>query len=496
MQWQAPTFDPVKLLQEFAVVTVVAGALLLAWLSRRSLLLAISGDARIHLTCLDCIWFAFCRCCGCCSGDWTRCLSKCPCCPKRYRGTNLVKSSGQFLGLTSYSVELKNIVVGDLPSSSRGNFYLAVECAANPELVTSLAEEKLPKIVHFPEVITLRLRWSHLEHQVRITVKDLRIVGSTELCHCYFDPNDVLHWSKYRSEQLMRFEMRAIDPSYLAETPPWIALQFSHPTESRDLDHFHGDIDTVRTTNADGHCDDFTVGKFKETYQLLDQTGSAIQEPDEGDLLAVHRLQSVCTMAYWCCNCWTFILIIVYLTFRVYVWSCYRQFRIQTTAHLQNETFPISIARLVDIHKECSEKVRGTGADDGTTPCRPSVEQVQHYCKADFPMLQETTGQPSPRALSMLVYKLTGVLSKGVSCNNNICTLRDKVAEWDCLLYGCCIFLVLFVCFCRMCSHSAVRQMKHGQKSRQAEHVKTMNNVLRDPRHRQRVMSSISRMSE
>ncbi|CAK0814988.1 unnamed protein product, partial [Prorocentrum cordatum] len=133
---------------------------------RDRVLVVLTGDDRIHGTSLDFVWWFFFRCCGMCTGDWTRCLTRsclCPC--KRIRGQNLVNVVGRYLGLTHYTVELKNIVVGDLPWTGPGDFFLQVECEANPPINSSLAQSKEPKVVHFPELVTLHLRWSHFEQQ-------------------------------------------------------------------------------------------------------------------------------------------------------------------------------------------------------------------------------------------------------------------------------------------------------------------------------------------
>lgn len=477
-QLRALSFDPIYFAKETLTAVIIVGILGAVYVFRKSILLAVSGDDRVHLTCLDCLWWGLCRCCGCCSGDWTRCLTRCPCCPRRVRGSNLVVEGGQWLGLTSYSVELKNIVVGDLPTYSRGNFYIAVECAANPELVTSLAEEKLPKVVHFPETITLRLRWSQLEQQVRIVVKALRVVGSTDLCQAFFDPNDVLHWSKYQSHKVMRFEMKTVDPSYQAETPPWIAVQFSQPTEFRDLEHFHGDMDTVRTANDDGHYNDMNVRDFKSTYHLLDQGGSAIQEPLEEDLMRVRRLKCLCDFAYWFCNAWTFLVILGYLLFRFYTWSCWRQFRMQAIAYLRGEQFPVPIHRLDVIMRQCDKLYKGTGIGAGNTTCRPTSDEVLKFCKEDHPRLQDETGQPPPHALRMLVYKTFGVVIPGVPCFEGICDVRAYVAEVDWFLYGICIFLVVFACCCRIGANSAVRHLRHNQASRRSNRMTALNAMM------------------
>jgi len=256
------------------------------------------------------------------------------------RRKNLKKLFAQCFGFTSYSVELKNIVVGDLPFDGRGDFYLCVECASNPTMVTSLAEDKLPKVVHFPEIITLKIRNSPLEENVRITVKELHVFGSSELCVVNLNAMQILHWTwsahdDDQSERMKRFEMKPLSAEITRESPAWILLEFDEPMEARDIDNLR-QVDMIRTATKSGtspqRYDETDIATYKSQYYLLDTTGHAIDEPLEKDLSEIRRLR-VC--AVWCFhfwNTWTFLLVTAYASFRVYVWSCYRRFSWLTMA--------------------------------------------------------------------------------------------------------------------------------------------------------------------
>merc|ERR1719181_1660764 len=100
------------------------------------------------------------------------------------------------VGWATYSIELKNITVGDLPfDEGRGDFYLFIEASTNPPMVTALQEEKLPKVVHFPEIISLKIRDSPLEKRVRIVVKELNVIGSQEVCDCHLSATSLIDWA-------------------------------------------------------------------------------------------------------------------------------------------------------------------------------------------------------------------------------------------------------------------------------------------------------------
>jgi hypothetical protein len=196
-----------------------------------------------------------CFCCG--TGECTRWFtSSCCCrlcCPQLYR-QNLLTACGRALGFEAYAVQIKNIAIGDLPGTDRQSFYVCFECKTDPAMVTSVAEYKLPKLVPFPETITVRMRNTMFESPLRITVRRLkRPIGFEEIAEVHFSAGDVLHWSGHLDRccccsccssccdphsgirdddpgTTHRFKMRllnGVDP--LTVTPPWISLKFEEP---------------------------------------------------------------------------------------------------------------------------------------------------------------------------------------------------------------------------------------------------------------------------
>merc|ERR1719409_930047 len=169
---------------------------------RENVMLALTGDTHIHANILDCLWSTL-RCCGTCTGDWTRRFTSssccpvalhCGCCTLNVKNKNIVKEFGRLIGFATHDVEFKNITVGDLPFPTRGDFYLTVECSSNPDQVTSLREDADPKVVHFPEVLTMRMRKSWLENKVMIKVRELNVLGSQELCELRISAMNVIDW--------------------------------------------------------------------------------------------------------------------------------------------------------------------------------------------------------------------------------------------------------------------------------------------------------------
>mmetsp|Transcript_77066 Transcript_77066/g.249389 ORF Transcript_77066/g.249389 Transcript_77066/m.249389 type:complete len:487 (-) Transcript_77066:113-1573(-) len=466
-------FDPFQVVSEVAVISAVAITLLLAWKHRHRVMVAITGDDRIHGTSLDFVWFVFFNCCGCCTGDWTRCLTRCPCCPKRVRGANLVKLLGQCLGFTTYTVELKNIVVGDLPFDRRGDFYLVVECAANPPMMSSLAEEKLPKVVHFPEIITLRVRWSPLEDHVRITVKELNVLGSESLCSCHISAMHVLDWSEDPNEKMKRFEMKPTREGLQSETPAWILLEFDQPMEARDLEHFHGNVNTVRTATRDGHYKDTSLSKFKREYVLLDSSGHAMEEAREEDLQDIANLRACASWLLYCSHCLTFSIFVSFLCCRAYVWSCYSQYWRLTMAWMRHAHFPINTGQLKQLVHACYLEVQGTGVQPGI-PCRPNTTNVLEFAAPSSQGGHFPEEQPRPSAFAGVTSQRLGI-QVGIPCIDGVCELHDAMKKLDVFVICGCVALVLFGCLCQACMNHQIRERRRAKQLQKLEETRMVH---------------------
>jgi len=454
--------SPLEIVNQTVVLIVVCVIVALMIRHWDKVMVAVTGDDRLHGTVLDLIYFLFFQCCGTCTGDWTRSWTRrcCCCCGDKIRGINLVTEVGRLLGITTCTVELKNIICGDLPWDQRADFYISVECAANPPMVTSLAEEKLPKVVHFPEVITLRLRWSPLEERVRITVKELNLFGSTDLCEVHIPAMSVIDWaSSSQNERMKRFEMKPTDPSYPSETPPWILLEFGTPHDERDLDRFHGRINTVRTSTSDGHFVDRPMRDFKQEYTLLDNTGHVLQEPFEDDLQAIAcRAWLVSTLQYGF-MCWGAFLLVTLGFLRVWVGLCYRRYKHVTMALMNNQTFPMSDYELGSFVNWCHASVDGEGQPFGV-PCKPSFQQVLSVCKSDEEGGRYPKNQPPVLAFEGMI-KRTG-FDTGLPCGATKCHLNKAFQDYD--VYAPIVIAVylLLICGIRICGNSMVRAKKYS----------------------------------
>ena len=107
---------------------------------------------------------------------------------------NVAKVSAQYVGLRSVPVEVKNLVWEDLPFDGKEDSYLEVECEDLSPMASSVQESMLLKVVHIPEIFTLQMRNSPIEHRVRCVAKELNVCGSDELCEVCISPQTIFDW--------------------------------------------------------------------------------------------------------------------------------------------------------------------------------------------------------------------------------------------------------------------------------------------------------------
>jgi len=451
----------------------------------------------------------------------------------RWRGKNLVRVFGQSIGWTTHSIEIKNIVVGDLPfDGGRGDFYLSVESSTNPPMVTALQEEQLPKVVHFPEVIGLKIRDSVMEKRVKIVVKELNVLGSQDIAECHLSSTALIDWaaSGYVEDRVKRFAMRPCDNSLERETPPWILLEFAEADDVRG-------VDTLPNANAEGlrmrtwvPTTDHTVtlsnahpiataappsgydynpgnhwkmqprqnvdldaAKFKGVYTLLDDAGNPIAEPLESELANIRRCRKCASFVFIVFQVAVWLAVIGWLIFRFYVWSCYRQFRWLTEARLRHHIFPIGTHDLKAVRQDCNYQFEGTGAStaarDILSPtaraCRPEDLEVLQTCQALPP------GQPRPRAFESLLEDQFGIdlqggslswlgIKHGPSCFEGICEWRDNLYNYyDKWAFLFLVVLLLSTFVVRWAMNNCVKHLKREHQKGMSAHLRQRNNVNR-----------------
>lgn len=467
-------FNILEVLNQLIVLCAVVLVLAFMFKYRDRVLVALTGDERLHITLMDSIWFSLFKCCGTCTGDWTRELTKCPCCPRNHRNTNIVKTIAKLCGIQPYTIELRNVTIGDLPFDRRADFYLSVECAANPAMVTAVQEEKLPKVVHFPEIVTLRLRWSYLEEAVRITVKEAHVFGSTDVCHCHIPAMNLLQWAWSEDDCTKRVVMKPVSLDE-RETPAWILLEPSLAGDLRDLDNFHGHTYTVRKSVGD-HYEDVSIKTFKQNHSLLDGSGFPLQEPLEENLEKIECLTAFKQNLVHMLQCGGGVVICLFLFGRIYFSACWRRYKMVTRSQMLNpNATAFSLAELRNVTSDCHRKFDGTGSDSGT-PCNPSYEQVLERCH--HRELAWPADQPEP---AVVMYHSTNVIGFEVPplvCHPQTCAAYHLFQKYD-VYFPIAVVIYIFVLVCvRVAGRRLVRKMIHHIQSNDAEVMKQRNATL------------------
>eukprot|EP00928_Gymnodinium_smaydae_P022661 TRINITY_DN18965_c0_g2_i1.p1 TRINITY_DN18965_c0_g2~~TRINITY_DN18965_c0_g2_i1.p1 ORF type:complete len:520 (+),score=73.44 TRINITY_DN18965_c0_g2_i1:96-1655(+) len=509
-------FDPLNAITEIVTIAVLIIVLIAMYRHWDRVMLALTGDTHMHGGILDFLWYIL-RCGDTCTGEWTRCVTRCPFCPRRWRGVNLVHEFGKAIGFHSYSVELKNITVGDIPFNGRGDFYLTIECKHNPDQVTSLAERKEPYVVYFPENITLRMRYSPLEEKVKIKVREMNLLGSSELCYLHLNAMNVIEWRNGDERTTMkRFEMKPTDPSLELETPPWILLEFGEPTEARELDSIPGGaVTTVRTAVQGGHQDQ-TIKDFKDTFVLRNADGHITEEPDQEDLGSLHSTRRCLVWQMWFFNTLVLVFLLIYFPCRFYLWSCYSQFHRITMAKLNNYSFPVSLHDMRQLESHCSKAMEGTGIAEGV-PCRPSDEEVLETCHSPPP------AQPWPGAGHLFMEKYFDIDVQGIWCTSpvydanhqlvdpfpsplenatlaafspfrklhqyflkqgGVCEIRNNLVPFDHVLLLLAFLLISGTFVIRAIGNSHLRRMKQRMQAARAEEFQEAKRTLLNTRNR------------
>jgi len=454
-------FDPLEMVTEVAVIILFSVALWFMWVHWRRVLLVLGFDDRIHCTFLDVIWYGGFHCCGLCNGDFTRLLTSLPCCLccPSLRKKNLVQVIGQWMGFTTVTVELQNIIVGDLPFDGRGDFFVSVEVQNNPPMYTSVAEEKHAKVVHFPETITVKLCKNLLEMPLTIKVFNMHpVFGNVQLCACQLGAMQVLSWSDDDAPggrdaagtaiKVMRFQMKNLVDSPEV-TPPWISLEFDQPGDARNLHDMPVQVDVVRTLALDGDgspmlVKNLGIADFKHQFILLDPNGQATHEPLEQDLVEIEWIEWLMRRIRSFILVWVTVGSTIYLAVRTYAWSCFRQYKFFTMAamDMQHEnnfqlTWPVPKTQIRQMVVYCNAQFEGTGIEH-SLPCRPSDEEIMPYClyQSEGGSLPEV--QQRPVAFAHLVHDTLGLDLPGVGCSSSMpfgigsaCDLRNRMAVYD-----------------------------------------------------------------
>jgi len=330
---------PVTAVSNLLLTGFMIVLLIVAIRYHRRVLFLLTGEEHVRIQIADACWITFCRCGGFCDGEWTRCVSA-VCCfwHKGLRGANLKRILGQMLGILPIPIRVSNIVVGDLPThSNTSDFYVSIEVGTNPNQITSVAEDFHPKVVHFNETMTLRVKFTPMESNIRFVVKELGTLGSSELCECYINPMLMLKW-RYLQSGPMRFRM---DPCErhgdgVFPLPPWILLELGVEQE------WMPETPKIRVMEmGSSNAREFTPREFKSKYTLLNTFGMRTHEPDENKVGALDKTKRLRTSVNQCHLFSVLLISTIFFVARYYCFTCYRGFVHVEVLNSHHLIFPV-----------------------------------------------------------------------------------------------------------------------------------------------------------
>lgn len=443
---------------------------------------------------------------------------------------------GNVLGLIPQSIEVSNLIVGDLPFDHYGDFYLVMETASAPRQCSAVVRDGLAKVTHFADKMILSIRDNCLEGRVVFAVWELNVAGSEKLCEISLSATDIVDWSRpcSKNEPPKRFLMSVMNSSPERVTTPWIVMKFQdvssrlHNIEKEQSAYFDEDAkvrlkgklypqdvqatrshdslscmscyssvprqDTLMQTwseeGLDGEVTHYKIDKFKQEFSPLDQHGHLVGEPEEEDLRELRGRERCCHKLYQIITFFEVSVVVVWFTFRSYIFSCYRQYRWMTVAeqqdpNIQNELVSLTTGQLHAKYLNCQPSVPLPNRTDTTWGCDPPDTVVQARCEK--PVKEEMR----PRAFSDFADFFDPLLDKGftlpvvgnfsirrgVSCRPEFCKMRNEwIMDVDANTVGILLALVLLNCLVRCVVSCKVRRDKR----------KTMQNRRDEKRKKER----------
>jgi hypothetical protein len=334
-------FDPIAEVNQVLLLIIIVAGIVVLFKYRDRVIMALTGDDRIHLDVNDLMWSLL-TCGRLCDGEWTRSLTgACCCCFPSLKGRNLFRVMGQELGVVPYNLLVTNIIVGDLPKFRKADLYLSVETGANPPQVTSVVELANPKTVAFADTLNIRVRRSHVESNVRFVVKEMNTLGSTDICECYLSPLYLIRW-RDKQQGPKRIKMDACNRHERFTFPAWILMDISDVQELRSEKQF--DV-TVMSSSTGAKMQHESITEFKSSYKLVDGGGLHAQEPDEarvGNIDEAKRAKNVCLLQL------TAVVTLIVLSFvvsRLYCFACYEKYNEITMFNHFGAEFPLTNAK-------------------------------------------------------------------------------------------------------------------------------------------------------
>jgi len=446
-------FDPVAEANQVLILVILVAGIVVLFKYRDRVIMALTGDDRIHLDVNDLMWSLL-TCGRLCDGEWTRSLTgACCCCFPSLKGRNLFRVMGQELGVVPYNLLVTNIVVGDLPKFRKADLYLSVETGANPPQVTSVVELADPKTVAFADTLNIRVRRSPVESNVRFVVKEMNTLGSTDICECYLSPLYLIRW-KDKQQGPKRLKMDACNRNEQFTFPAWILMDISDVQELRSEKPF--DV-TVMSSSTGAKMQHESITEFKSSYKLVDGGGLHAQEPDEervGQIDTAKRAKKVCLLQL------TAVVSLVVLSFvvsRLYCFACYKKYGDITMFNDFGAEFPLTKAKKAFYLSRCgrgsnlavefvkdtvSSTAKGSGEADPDLAMSPTAlpSNLDPKCVTTVEDIMSTCDELPIGAMTPDVPVDLPFVKFSVPCSPFTCRVSRKLKSFD---FAHAIFIVV-----------------------------------------------------
>mmetsp|Transcript_57011 Transcript_57011/g.161884 ORF Transcript_57011/g.161884 Transcript_57011/m.161884 type:complete len:560 (-) Transcript_57011:7-1686(-) len=351
---------PLQQLLVIAVCLVAAGVIIRF---RARFLSLLTGDDRVHGDGFDGVWFVFCRCCGSCTGFWTKYLTCLPCCSLcGLQNRNLVDDFGRWSGILQQQVRVYNIAIGDIPGDGNAYYYVQFEVGEHPPQCTSVSALSHQKLVRFHGELCLMVRESSLDNPIRVVVKELETLGSPEICEVYIRPEQVIEWAKAEASVPMRFQMNPIHKGRGFELPGWVLMTFEllEPWEE------HGPLNSPPITVRDTHNALHTfasVTDFKSQHPLRNSRGANVHEPLEADVDRYFLLRRNRQLYVKFCPMCLLLALLLFVTAHLSVVSCFRSYKRMLVLHQHGVEFPASREKKTWVLSRCGYSDRPDGKE-------------------------------------------------------------------------------------------------------------------------------------
>ena len=415
-----------SLLENWWRILILLAAGLGLIIFRERILLALTGDRKLHGDVLSMMksFLGFC----CCSFGWRTWCFPCVsffhctdlilsqlCCRVHtadHCQTAVVSCQGaiqRYLGLNPRTLIISDVVVGDLPLEEDGDFFFSIDCGVSPEQRSSV-EESNGYAIQFADTMLCKVRLSVFEEPVHVIVWRLHFLSPSKLCEVHLSPSVMFELTEKKN---WRIAMHPSDPLAPHKAHPWISFQVQETNDYHALTPrqelrseaagFAPLWCSPRNASLNLSASHLDYERFKkERSQLFDRELHLMHEPEADGL--DHR----CLKSRWAKRaCHGALLILMLLIFpRMYMMSCYHQYEWVTVVQevvKNNASFPVAAHDIGHWHdgvwtnpelfafwKRCQEDLLGVDSstisrlDSYLRYCVPSGHEVEETCETEL----------------------------------------------------------------------------------------------------------------